>query len=1119
MIKRITFLGAGLILVAIFGLPGLVFGFQPVQPTPEPFLPYSRSGVPEELPFFVSNDLALESQGDVIAADVAEWSRIVFQSYRNGNWEIYRASGNGSNQIRLTNHSASDIHPRLDRGCSRIAFASNRTGSYEIFVMNLDGSGLTQLTSNGTDDVCPSWSPDGMKIAFQSYRDGQAEIYIMNADGSNQTRLTSHGDYDGVPAWSPDGTQIAFVSRRTGGGRIWVMSSDGNGQTQLSTQPYSENPVWSPDGGQIAYDSDGDGDSWQELWVMDADGSDQRERYDPSESQTDAWVRSWSPDGRYVAFTRISFAYYQGNWYWTEAYLDAWDTEQAGSTSRLSSQGTDWHLDWQTTDMWAPTASISGLPQFLSIYDSTVHWAGHDVGSAGIGAYTIQYREEPEGEWTDWLYETPFSSDDFEGAIGQMHSFRVKARDNAFNESVWSPVQSTTMYARVLEGQLTDNREIPIVHGDIDVQPIPVTTIGTDFGGYYSAYLSAQGSHSLIPSQSGFGPAVTQTLDIHQDTSGILSVLPPADNVVVNGNFETGSLASWDLQGIYTVSVGSEGAHSGSHGLSEGRLISISDSISTTLPGDCVAVVQAPSGVLHAVSIDGEGLFYSASSDGTTWTNPEQITSGMAALYGHAPAIAVDSEGTIHVVFYVPGYAFHHVTKSVGGGWSIPQSISCTSADSRQPSIHVWDRTVHLLFPDYTEFGGFQIFHCSQLDDGTWSEAYQISHTRQHSQQWSGAIDQQGNLHVLWSGTGFESYADTGTAFVTRSTNGVWGTPIRLTTERSQDPYITVDADDNLYAMWHIIFASEAVELQKRPPEPSGSWSEPEVITSGWLSRPKLFISSNDTQYCVYYTSTGAYLLARRADGEAWTEPAHLGIVDQTLLVDDRVAFFSAADDISYRRVLPVVSDQTTSLSQSITLSSTMFSPTLSFLYRLRTLQNMASGGLIVRVADESRETTVWSSGTDTGLTWHHGWADLGDWLGQTITLTFVLSEVAGTDSLHLDLDEITVGSWNTPVIESIEPPQVEADTPFTLNIQGRNFRREGTDSSYILPRVLLGDSWYTGTIWINSSTLSLSSDGMPVGIYSIAVANPDGQTGSGPATLQVGHFIWLSLAARNFQH
>jgi Tol biopolymer transport system component/subtilisin family serine protease len=128
----------------------------------------------------------------------------------NSIWTYNRLTQTG---LRLTNLT-SDSRPRYSPDGSKIIFQSNRDGQAEIYVMNADGSGQTRLTNNSAADTAPAWSPDGTKILFTSLRDGPTSpaLYVMNADGSNQTRVTAGSD--GV--WRPTPTTpVIFVEEGT----------------------------------------------------------------------------------------------------------------------------------------------------------------------------------------------------------------------------------------------------------------------------------------------------------------------------------------------------------------------------------------------------------------------------------------------------------------------------------------------------------------------------------------------------------------------------------------------------------------------------------------------------------------------------------------------------------------------------------------------------------------------------------------------------------------------------------------------------------------------------------------------------------------------------------------
>ncbi|MCI0521818.1 MAG: hypothetical protein L0Z70_16355, partial [Chloroflexi bacterium] len=84
---------------------------------------------------------------------------------------------------------------------TKILFNSDRTGEYDVYVMNADGSEVINLTKNSAGDWNGVWSADGRSILFTSDRDGKDQLYIMNADGSGQTRLVGSSSNDSSGDW------------------------------------------------------------------------------------------------------------------------------------------------------------------------------------------------------------------------------------------------------------------------------------------------------------------------------------------------------------------------------------------------------------------------------------------------------------------------------------------------------------------------------------------------------------------------------------------------------------------------------------------------------------------------------------------------------------------------------------------------------------------------------------------------------------------------------------------------------------------------------------------------------------------------------------------------------
>ncbi|MBC7543484.1 MAG: PD40 domain-containing protein [Candidatus Sericytochromatia bacterium] len=152
------------------------------------------------------------------------------------------------------------------------------------FLVCLDGPGMNQgmgrgtmlamvergknvrFLSPGNGEGFPNLSPDGKRIAYTVYSgnvadylgtsrrpQGRTQIVVANHGGANARELTAEGD-NLDPAWSPDGRQIAFISNREGGAELWLMDADGTNQRQVTwtRAKRANNPCWSPDGKSIA---------------------------------------------------------------------------------------------------------------------------------------------------------------------------------------------------------------------------------------------------------------------------------------------------------------------------------------------------------------------------------------------------------------------------------------------------------------------------------------------------------------------------------------------------------------------------------------------------------------------------------------------------------------------------------------------------------------------------------------------------------------------------------------------------------------------------------------------------------------------------------------------------
>ncbi|MFP5256685.1 MAG: TolB family protein [Acidimicrobiia bacterium] len=199
----------------------------------------------------------------------------------------------------------------------RIVFDSDRSGNFEIFSMAADGSDVVQMTNDPAHDAF--WAriaPDRKTVLFYRVPAGRhnergeyqhTELWMMKADGTDPTLVLPRHAYGwnqhGHAEWSPDGGSLVMFAGRTTNPQIWVLDRWGRNPRQLTDEPGTNvDPAFSPDGrsivyagcpGRICFPSD------QEIYVIPT-GGDERVRL------TDDGIRDhdpyYSPDGEAIAF-------------------------------------------------------------------------------------------------------------------------------------------------------------------------------------------------------------------------------------------------------------------------------------------------------------------------------------------------------------------------------------------------------------------------------------------------------------------------------------------------------------------------------------------------------------------------------------------------------------------------------------------------------------------------------------------------------------------------------------------------------------------------------------------------------------------------------------------------
>lgn len=207
-------------------------------------------------------------------------------------------------QVVLHEAGVENAYPRLSRDGRRVLYQSNRTGNWQLFVMDLATGAQTRLTNGGADDNFPDWSADEQWIVFVSNREGDEELYQMRSDGTGIERLTHDTARDIHPYFSPDGKHVLFNSTRGNGSLdVYRLTLADRSVARLTTSPLHETCArYTPD--QRAFVMLQNGPGRDDIMLVDAaDGSARNLTNTPA--VRDGWP-AFGGDGRWVYYSSMA---------------------------------------------------------------------------------------------------------------------------------------------------------------------------------------------------------------------------------------------------------------------------------------------------------------------------------------------------------------------------------------------------------------------------------------------------------------------------------------------------------------------------------------------------------------------------------------------------------------------------------------------------------------------------------------------------------------------------------------------------------------------------------------------------------------------------------------------